>query len=88
MRVSVIGCGYVGAVHAGCMAKLDTEKAVHRVDALLLVREWKQYRGMDPYAIAGSVGSARILDGRNVVDPDKWRPAGWTTAGSGVRSHE
>jgi UDPglucose 6-dehydrogenase len=61
----------------------DTETAVHKADALLLLTEWQQYRGLDPYALAGLVASPRILDGRNVLDSAKWRAAGWTYRGLG-----
>lgn len=61
----------------------DTEKAVHRADALLLLTEWQQYRDLDPYELASAVGSRRILDGRNVLDAAKWRAAGWNYRGLG-----
>jgi UDPglucose 6-dehydrogenase len=38
---------------------------------------------MDPYEINSSVSSARILDGRNVLNPEKWRAAGWQYRGLG-----
>lgn len=63
--------------------ELDTDKAVQRADALLLLTEWQQYRDLDPYELVAAVGSPRILDGRNVLDPDKWRAAGWTYRGLG-----
>lgn len=61
----------------------DTETAVHGADALLLLTEWREYRGIDPYTLAGLVSSPRILDGRNVLDAGKWRAAGWTYRGLG-----
>jgi UDPglucose 6-dehydrogenase len=61
----------------------DTDKAVQRADALLLLTEWQEYRNLDPYELAASVGSPRILDGRNVLDAAKWRAAGWTYRGLG-----
>lgn len=61
----------------------DTEKAVQRADALLLLTEWQQYRDLDPYELASAVGSPRILDGRNVLDAAKWRAAGWNYRGLG-----
>ncbi|MGF9648053.1 UDP-glucose/GDP-mannose dehydrogenase family protein [Pseudarthrobacter oxydans] len=61
----------------------DTAKAVDGADALLLLTEWREYSDLDPYELASSVASSRILDGRNVLDPAKWRAAGWTYRGLG-----
>lgn len=61
----------------------EIHNAVSKADALLLLTEWQQYRSLDPYTLLGQVGSPRILDGRNVLDPGKWRAAGWTYRGLG-----
>lgn len=61
----------------------DMVEAISRTDALLLLTEWQQYRMLDPYSILSRVASARILDGRNVLDAAKWRAAGWTYRGLG-----
>lgn len=61
----------------------NRELAIQKADALLLLTEWREYRDLDPYHLAGSVTSARILDGRNVLNPGKWRAAGWTYRGLG-----
>ena len=61
----------------------DIDNAVQRADAILLLTEWQQYRDLDPYALSSLVASPRILDGRNVLDPSKWRAAGWTYRGLG-----
>ena len=61
----------------------DTSEAVANSDALLLLTEWQEYRDLDPYELAGTVGAPRILDGRNVLDAAKWRAAGWSYRGLG-----
>ncbi|MFD0047172.1 UDP-glucose dehydrogenase family protein [Pseudarthrobacter scleromae] len=61
----------------------STEAALQRADALLLLTEWREYRELDPYEVAGVVDTPRILDGRNVLDAAKWRSAGWTYRGLG-----
>lgn len=61
----------------------DTLAAVQKADALLLLTEWQEYRDLDPYETAGSVSSPRVLDGRNVLDAEKWRAAGWNYRGLG-----
>lgn len=61
----------------------DTAAAVQNADALLLLTEWQEYRNLDPYELAGSVSSARVLDGRNILDAGKWRAAGWIYRGLG-----
>ena len=61
----------------------DINTAVDDADALLLLTEWDEYRTLDPYELGERVSSLRILDGRNALDPDKWRAAGWTYRGLG-----
>ncbi|QOD02642.1 UDP-glucose/GDP-mannose dehydrogenase family protein [Pseudarthrobacter sp. BIM B-2242] len=60
-----------------------TSDAIQKADALLLLTEWQEYRDLDPYALADSVSSLRVLDGRNVLDAAKWRAAGWSYRGLG-----
>ena len=61
----------------------DTDKAVENADALLVLTEWQEYVRLDPYALSGLVASTRVLDGRNILDPGKWRSAGWSYRGMG-----
>jgi len=61
----------------------STRAALQRADALLLLTEWREYRDLDPYDAGSIVASPKILDGRNVLDPSKWRAAGWTYRGLG-----
>lgn len=60
-----------------------TDVALRRADAILLLTEWPEYRDLDPYGAATLVSATRILDGRNVLDSNKWRAAGWTFRGLG-----
>ncbi|MDT0168130.1 UDP-glucose/GDP-mannose dehydrogenase family protein [Pseudarthrobacter sp. BRE9] len=61
----------------------DAEVAMSGAEALLLLTEWKQYRDLDPYELSGSVATPKILDGRNILNPEKWRAAGWSYRGLG-----
>jgi UDPglucose 6-dehydrogenase len=46
-------------------------------DAILHLTEWKEYRELDPSVIGQLVKSKFLIDGRNALDRDKWRAAGW-----------
>jgi len=61
----------------------DLDTTLHRADAVLLLTEWQAYRELDPHAAKALVAAPRILDGRNVLDPAKWRAAGWIYKGLG-----
>jgi UDPglucose 6-dehydrogenase len=52
--------------------------AVSGADVVLLATEWSEYRELDPEALGALVAERRMLDGRNVLDPARWRAAGWT----------
>jgi UDPglucose 6-dehydrogenase len=52
-------------------------ETVRGADLVLLLTEWREYRELDPAELAGLVGSTIVVDGRNCLDPDAWRAAGW-----------
>jgi UDPglucose 6-dehydrogenase len=52
--------------------------ACTKADVVLLLTEWREYRELDPVSLGGVVRSKHVLDGRNALDPQRWRSAGWT----------
>ncbi|RXS68290.1 UDP-glucose/GDP-mannose dehydrogenase family protein [Streptomyces sp. TM32] len=52
--------------------------AVRGADVVLHLTEWREFRELDPATLGDVVAERRILDGRNALDPDLWRKAGWT----------
>jgi UDPglucose 6-dehydrogenase len=61
------------------------DEALDGADAVVLLTEWKQYRALDPSAVAAKVARPLLVDGRNALDPAAWRAAGWTYRGLGRR---
>ncbi|MDP3892828.1 UDP-glucose/GDP-mannose dehydrogenase family protein [Nocardioides sp.] len=53
------------------------EEAVVGAEVVLLLTEWEDYVTLDPAALAGLVEAPYIIDGRNCLDPERWRAAGW-----------
>ncbi|NTW40613.1 MAG: UDP-glucose/GDP-mannose dehydrogenase family protein [Cellulomonadaceae bacterium] len=53
------------------------EEAAAGADVVVLATEWAEYKTLDPVAFGAVVGTKRIVDGRNVLDPAQWRAAGW-----------
>jgi UDPglucose 6-dehydrogenase len=51
--------------------------AARDADVLLLLTEWPEFRDADPEILGKAVSRRNIVDGRNVLDPDLWRGAGW-----------
>lgn len=54
------------------------DDAVDRADAVVVLTEWRAYRDLDPVALATRVAVPAVVDGRNCLDPERWRAAGWT----------
>lgn len=52
-------------------------EAVVGAELVLLLTEWKEYLNLDPDELSKLVRVPRMLDGRNALDPEKWRNAGW-----------
>lgn len=52
--------------------------AAKDADLVMVLTEWDEYRTLDPAALGQVVAGRRILDGRNALDREAWRAAGWT----------
>jgi len=52
--------------------------AAKDADLVMVLTEWDQYRNLDPVELGMVVTGKRILDGRNALNRDAWRAAGWT----------
>jgi len=56
----------------------SAEEAAADADMLLLLTEWPEFTDLDPAVLGRVVARRRVLDGRNALDPERWRSAGWT----------
>ncbi|GLF99263.1 UDP-glucose dehydrogenase family protein [Streptomyces yaizuensis] len=52
--------------------------AVRGADVVLHLTEWREFRDLDPAELGRETAARIMLDGRNALDPVKWREAGWT----------
>jgi UDPglucose 6-dehydrogenase len=57
-----------------CDSALEAVSGAHIV---LHLTEWREFRDMDPSELSEVVALKRIVDGRNALDADAWRAAGW-----------
>jgi UDPglucose 6-dehydrogenase len=60
-------------------------EAAQGADLVLHLTEWPEFREVDIEAVGAGVRRKQILDGRNALDLDAWRSAGWTARGVGRR---
>ena len=54
-------------------------------DLVLHLTEWPEFRQIGPADLEGVVARPRLFDGRNVLDLDLWRSAGWKARALGRR---
>ena len=63
----------------------DTYDALRGAELVLVLTEWADYVALDPEKAGELVRDRRVLDGRNCLDADVWRAAGWTYRALGRR---
>ncbi|MFB7376299.1 UDP-glucose dehydrogenase family protein [Kitasatospora purpeofusca] len=59
--------------------------AARGAEVVLLLTEWREFVELDPSALGEEVAVRAVVDGRNVLDPEAWRAAGWTYRSLGRR---
>jgi len=53
-------------------------EAADDADVVLHLTEWPEFAAMDPEVLGSRVAHRRLVDGRNALDPQRWRDAGWS----------
>jgi UDPglucose 6-dehydrogenase len=59
--------------------------AARDADLLLHLTEWPEFREVDLDELGGTVRRKQVIDGRNKLDLEAWRAAGWTVRALGRR---
>jgi UDPglucose 6-dehydrogenase len=57
-------------------------------EIVLHLTEWKIYRDIDPVKVKSLVKNAIMIDGRNALDRQLWRSAGWKFRALGRSNNE
>jgi UDPglucose 6-dehydrogenase len=63
----------------------SVREACERADAVLVLTEWQEFVDLDPHELATTVRAKVVVDGRNCLDVDRWRDAGWQMHALGRR---
>ncbi|MEU7896917.1 UDP-glucose/GDP-mannose dehydrogenase family protein [Nonomuraea sp. NPDC049152] len=56
------------------ISALDAVRGAHVV---LLLTEWQEFVELDPEELGAAVATRKIVDGRNALNSEAWRSAGW-----------
>ncbi|MGN8552377.1 UNVERIFIED_CONTAM: UDP-glucose/GDP-mannose dehydrogenase family protein [Microbacterium sp. SLM126] len=71
-------------VHPQLAYTADRDEALRGADAVVVVTEWDEYRRqLDPTHAASLATGRVVVDGRNCLDAEAWRAAGWAYSGMG-----
>ncbi len=62
------------------------QDAVDGADAVLVITEWLEFRGISPEELAAATDCRVVFDGRNIWDPAKMARAGFAYQGIGRRA--
>jgi UDPglucose 6-dehydrogenase len=63
----------------------SVREAASGADLLMHLTDWEEFGELDPAAIGDVVGSRRLVDGRNSLNAERWRSAGWSYRSLGRR---
>ncbi|MFT4157035.1 MAG: UDP-glucose/GDP-mannose dehydrogenase family protein [Microbacterium sp.] len=73
-------------VHPELTFVADRDDALRGAAAVVVATEWDEYRRhLDPTHAADLAAGRVVVDGRNCLDADAWRQAGWSYVGMGRR---
>ena len=83
------GMTEAGRLLSGITFAKSAYEAATEADLLVIITEWPEFRGLDPHRIKQAMRQPRIVDLRNIFDPQQMRDLGFTYEGIGrpLRRH-
>lgn len=67
----------VRRIHSEIHCVDELEDACKSAELLIHLTEWQEYRDLNPETLSNLVAQKQIIDGRNMLDRDRWTSAGW-----------
>jgi UDPglucose 6-dehydrogenase len=64
---------------------VSVAEACDGADAVLVLTEWQEFVNLDPNDLADRVRARVVVDGRNCLDVERWKQAGWRVFRLGAR---
>ncbi|BAX90700.1 UDP-glucose dehydrogenase family protein [Mycobacterium shigaense] len=64
---------------------VSVTEACQGADAVLVLTEWTEFTELDPDELADGVRARIVVDGRNCLDAERWKQAGWKVFRLGAR---
>ncbi|HEY6979339.1 UDP-glucose/GDP-mannose dehydrogenase family protein [Reyranella sp.] len=77
------GMTEAGRLLSGVTFVKTAYQAVAQADVAVVITEWHEFRGLDPRRIKEAMRQPRIVDLRNIFNPDEMRSLGFTYEGVG-----
>jgi UDPglucose 6-dehydrogenase len=77
------GMAEAGKLLPGVAFTKTAYEAATGADVLVVITEWHEFRGLDPRRIKEAMRQPRIVDLRNIFDPEEMRGLGFTYEGIG-----
>jgi UDPglucose 6-dehydrogenase len=77
------GMAEAGKLLSGVTFAKTAYEAAAGSDVLVVITEWHEFRGLDPRRIKEAMRQPRIVDLRNIFDPEEMRGLGFTYEGIG-----
>jgi UDPglucose 6-dehydrogenase len=77
------GMTEAGRLLSGVTFAKTAYEAAAQADVLVVITEWHEFRGLDPRRIKEAMRQPRIVDLRNVFNPEEMRGLGFTYEGVG-----
>jgi UDPglucose 6-dehydrogenase len=77
------GMNEAGRLLSGVTFVKTAYDAAANADVLVVITEWHEFRGLDPRRIKEAMRQPRIVDLRNIFDPEEMRSLGFTYEGIG-----
>lgn len=63
----------------------SAQSALKDTDLVIIGTEWREYQDLDPTQVADLARTRYMIDGRNCLDAQAWKAAGWSYRGIGRR---